>query len=217
MKVHSVDYELDKKGRILNAAAELIVQNGLQSPMSAIAMAAGVATGSLYNYFKSKDEMIAALYERLAGEIADAIIMEIDRTISHRERLMRYVYAYIAFIWADRSRAILFEYLSSVPLIPPSQLANVFRRVTEYGQTLLIEAQADGVLRDIDASLMGAMIGGGIRNCLKWRRIEPDDLTDEERRHIADMCWDAIAAQVACPPGEQSGVKNRFASGAPRE
>jgi AcrR family transcriptional regulator len=194
MKVHSVDYELDKRARILSAAAELIVQNGLQSPMSAIAVGAGVATGSLYNYFKSKDEMIAALYARLADDIADAIVVEIDRTIPHRDRLMKYVYAYIEFIWADSSRAILFEYLSSVPLIPPSELAAVFRRVTEYGQTLLIEAQAAGALRGIAPSLMGAMIGGGIRNSLKWRRIDPQPLTDGERRDIADMCWAAIAA-----------------------
>lgn len=183
-----------KRERILDAAAELIVKNGLQTSMSMIAEAAGVATGSLYNYFDSKDEMIAALYARLADEIADEIVQEIDRTIPHRERLMRYVDAYIEFIWTDPARAILFEYLSSVPLIPPSELARVFRRVTAYGETLLSEAQEAGALRAIPTPLMGAMIGGGIRNTLKWRRISPRDLSDDERRHIATMCWDAIAA-----------------------
>lgn len=194
MKVHSVDYELDKRGRILDAAAQLIVQNGLDSPMSAIAATAGVATGSLYNYFKSKNEMIAAVYARLADEIADAIVMEIDRSLSHRDRLLRYVNAYIDFFWADPARAILFEYLSNVPLIPPAQLGAVFDRVTQYGQTLIGEAKADGALKDMDPALMGAMIGGGIRNCLKWRRIEPRQLSESERRQIADMCWNAIAA-----------------------
>ncbi|MDR3476280.1 MAG: TetR/AcrR family transcriptional regulator [Devosia sp.] len=194
MKVHSVDFELDKRGRILDAAAQLIVQNGLESPMSAIAARAGVATGSLYNYFKSKNEMIAAVYARLADEIADAIVAEIDRSLSHRERLMRYVNAYIDFFWADPGRAILFEYLANVPLIPPTQLGPVFDRVTQYGQTLIIEAKADGALKNMDPALMGAMIGGGIRNCLKWRRIEPRPLSDDERRQIAELCWNAIAA-----------------------
>jgi len=184
----------DKRERILNAAADLIVKNGLQTSMAMIAETAGVATGSLYNYFTSKDEMVSALYARLADEIADEIVQEIDRTIPHRERLMRYVYAYIEFIWADPSRAILFEYLSSVPLIPPEELEKVFARVTGYGQTLLVEARADGATRDIPTSLMGAFVGGGIRNSLKWRRIDPRDLTDEERDHIAAMCWDAISA-----------------------
>ena len=194
MKVHSVDFELDKRGRILDAAAQLIVQNGLQSPMSAIAATAGVATGSLYNYFKSKNEMIAAVYARLAEEIAEAIVRDIDRSLPHRARIMRYVDAYIDFFWADPARAILFEYLSNVPLIPPSQLGAVFDRVTRYGNTLIVEAMADGAIKDMNSQLMGAMIGGGIRNCLKWRRIDPRPLSDDERRQIAEMCWTAIGA-----------------------
>lgn len=185
--------ESGKRERILKTAAELIVKNGLQTSMSMIAETAGVATGSLYNYFKSKDEMIAALYEQLANEIADAIVEDIDRSLPHRDRLMRYVYAYIEFIWSDPGRAILFEYLSSVPLIPTSQLAKVFHRVSSYGEILLREAREAGALRDIPTATMGAFIGGGIRNTLKWRRVDPKPLSEEERNHIAEMCWSAIA------------------------
>lgn len=188
-----MDYDPNKRERILNAAAELIVKNGLQSSMSAIAESAGVATGSLYNYFRSKEDMVAALYARLADDIADAIVEDIDRTIPHRERLRRYVDAYIDFIWVDPTRAFLFEYLSSVPLVPPAELRRIFARVSDYGDTLLGEARAAGVLRDISISMMGAMIGGGIRNCLKWRRNGPRTLSAEERDAIAQMCWNAVA------------------------
>ena len=196
MKVHSaVDFDPNKRERILNAAAELIVRNGLQSSMSAIAEAAGVATGSLYNYFKSKEDMVAALYEQLADDIADAIVREIDPASSHRERLMRYVDDYIDFIWDDAQRAFLFEYLSSLPAVPPAELRKVFTRVSDYGDTLLIEAQQAGAVRDMPHALMGAMIGGTIRNCLKWRRRGPAKLAAEERRSIALMCWNAIAVE----------------------
>jgi TetR/AcrR family transcriptional repressor of multidrug resistance operon len=193
MKVHSaVDYDPNKRERILNAAAGLIVKNGLQSPMSAIADAAGVATGSLYNYFRSKEEMVASLYAQLAEQIADAIVREIDHTISHRERLMRYVDDYIDFIWKDQQRAFLFEYLSSLPTLSPAELRRIFRRVSDYGDALLVEAQKAGVLHDFPAPLMGAMIGGTIRNCLKWRRGGPKVLTSAERRAIGEMCWNAV-------------------------
>ncbi len=42
-------------------------------------------------------------------------------------------------------------------------------------------------------ALMGAMIGGTVRNCLKWRRRGPTDLAQAEREAIARMCWNAIA------------------------
>lgn len=194
MKVHSgVDFDPGKRERILNAAAELIVKNGLQSPMSAIAEVAGVATGSLYNYFRSKEDMVAALYQRLANEIADAIVHDMDGTMSHRERLIRYVDDYVDFIWEDAARAFLFEYLSSLPTVPPAEIRRIFARVSDYGDTLLIEAQQARVLRDIPHALMGAMIGGTVRNCLKWRRREPSALTAAEREAIRQMCWNAIA------------------------
>jgi TetR/AcrR family transcriptional regulator, multidrug resistance operon repressor len=189
-----VDYGPNKRERILDAAADLIVRDGLQSSMSAIADAAGVATGSLYTYFKSKEDMIAALYEQLADQIADAIVEDIDRSSPHRDRLMRYVDRYIDFIWVDARRAFLFEYLSSLPSVPPERLRRIFTRVSDYGDALLHEAQEAGALRPLDPNLMGAMIGGTIRNCLKWRRHGPPDLSPAERRSISDMCWNAIAA-----------------------
>jgi hypothetical protein len=108
---------------------------------------------------------------------------------------MRYVDRYIDFIWSDARRAFLFEYLSSLPAIQPLELRRIFARVSTYGETLLQEARSARILRDIDPSLMGAMIGGSIRNCLKWRRGNPAPLTLIERQAIADMCWNAIAQE----------------------
>ena len=47
----------EKYQRILDAAVEVIAENGyFHSPVSAIAARAGVADGTIYLYFKSKDE-----------------------------------------------------------------------------------------------------------------------------------------------------------------
>ncbi|SFZ85504.1 transcriptional regulator, TetR family [Devosia enhydra] len=188
--------DLDKRERILRAAAELIVKNGLQSPMSAIAARADVAMGSIYNYFASKDDLILGVYASLAEAFNEKVVPEaIDRSVPHRARIMKYITDYIDFFWADWDRAILFEYLSNVPLIPPDALAEVFARTRAYSRTLLEEAQADGVLRPCSVQLMGGLIGGGIRNTLKWHRMSHTELGREERDEIAEMCWSAIAAE----------------------
>lgn len=185
----------DKRERILAAAATLIVRNGLQCSMAEIASTAEVATGSLYNYFKSKDDLIRGVYQRLTEEAAAALIVEHDPATPHEARIRRYIEDYIEFIWADRDRAILFEYLSNVPLIPGGELRRAFAPVTAFTVRLIGEAKAAGVLRDFPVSDMGGFIGGGIRNVLKWRRSDGTPLTQSERDHIAEMCWSAIAAQ----------------------
>src|SRR5690242_12712168 len=53
----------DKREAILAAALRLIARLGLHAaPMSAVAREAGVAAGTLYLYFPSKEAMINALY-----------------------------------------------------------------------------------------------------------------------------------------------------------
>lgn len=182
-----------KRERILEAASVLIVQNGLQCPMAKIAEQAGVAAGTIYLYFKSKDEMILGVYERLRDAAAAALIRVHEPDMPHEARIRAYIDDYITFIWSDPQRAILFEYLSNVPLIPGTDLRQAFSPVTQFTNTLIGEAMAAGLLRGSSIDDMGGFIGGGIRNTLKWRRVAGAELTVADRERIAEMCWSAIA------------------------
>jgi len=185
----------DKRERILAATAKLIVRNGLQSSMAEIASTAGVATGSLYTYFKSKDDLIRGVYAQLTEAIVAALIVEHDAATSPEARLRRYIEDYIAFVWADADRALLFEYLSNVPLVPAAEMLQIFAPVIAFTNKTIREAREAGVLRDFGSHDMGAFIGGGLRNTLKWMRARGEELSPERRRQLAAMCWSAIAAE----------------------
>lgn len=205
----------DKRERILQAAAVLIVQNGLQCPMAKIAELAGVAAGTIYLYFRSKDEMILGVYDRLRDEAAKALIREHEADMPHEARIRAYIDDYITFIWSDPERAILFEYLSNVPLIPGRDLRQAFSPVSDFTNRIISDAMAAGLLRGSSTDDMGGFIGGGIRNALKWRRVAGSDLTAADRERIAEMCWSAIARPDA--PAGRVPVRLRAAAGtAPR-
>ena len=66
----------EKYQRILDAAVEVIAENGyFNSPVSAIAARAGVADGTIYLYFKSKDDVLRTaidnMYERFFKQVAE--------------------------------------------------------------------------------------------------------------------------------------------------
>lgn len=187
--------ELDpmRRERILAAAAKLIVANGLQCSMAAVAEEAGVATGSIYNYFKSKDDMIRGVYAQLADVISSRLIPETDGPDDAQARIFRYIYDYIDFIWEDRERATLFEYLSNVPLITPQELLQTFEKASRHSLDMMIAGQRAGLVADLPPATLAGYIGGGIRNTLKWRRANPAPLTGTERDQIALMSWNAIA------------------------
>jgi AcrR family transcriptional regulator len=61
----------DKRKAILDAALQVVARHGIDNaPTSAISRAAGVAEGSLFTYFKTKDELMRALYLELRLEFS---------------------------------------------------------------------------------------------------------------------------------------------------
>src|SRR6266852_5173029 len=77
----------DRRNAILSAAIQIFAVRGLGAPTAAITSAAGIAEGSLFTYFKTKDELINALYRELKLELADAMMSGFPRKQSVRHRL----------------------------------------------------------------------------------------------------------------------------------
>jgi len=70
----------DKRHAILEAATRLFAERGLTaSPTSEISRQAGVAEGTLFTYFQTKDELINALYQEIKLELADAMMSDFPR------------------------------------------------------------------------------------------------------------------------------------------
>jgi len=66
---------------IFKASLELISKEGIAGiTMSKIASKAGIATGTLYIYFKSKEELFRKLYEKLNRESADRFMKGYDKS-----------------------------------------------------------------------------------------------------------------------------------------
>jgi len=64
----------EKRGEIVTAATGLFTRAGYdETPMTAIAAAAGVATNTIYWYFKDKDALLVAVLDHVLAEaLADA-------------------------------------------------------------------------------------------------------------------------------------------------
>ena len=85
----------DKRNAILSAAIQVFAERGLGAPTAAITSAAGIAEGSLFTYFKTKDELINALYRELKWELADAMMSGFPRRQTVRHRLQHVWNGYV--------------------------------------------------------------------------------------------------------------------------
>ena len=64
----------DKRTAILEAATEVVAILGVSAPTAKIAKGAGVAEGTLFTYFASKDELLNRLYLELKMNLRDAVV-----------------------------------------------------------------------------------------------------------------------------------------------
>ncbi len=87
----------DKRNAILSAATQVFAERGLGAPTSAISQAAGVAEGTLFTYFPTKDELINALYREIKLELADAMMSNFPRRAAIRNRFQHVWDRYV--IW----------------------------------------------------------------------------------------------------------------------
>jgi len=79
-----------KRETVLNSTLALIRQYGFHgTPMSMIAKHAGVAAGTIYHYFESKDALINALYEHESSRLAASLLVGDDEGLHYKERFFR--------------------------------------------------------------------------------------------------------------------------------
>ncbi|HSQ43651.1 MAG TPA: TetR/AcrR family transcriptional regulator, partial [Ginsengibacter sp.] len=77
----------DKKEAILKSTLELIKDNGFHgTPISMIAKHAGVASGTIYHYFPSKDAIIVELHQRIKTEMVAAMFSKTNTSRSYKQQ-----------------------------------------------------------------------------------------------------------------------------------
>src|ERR1700735_491061 len=91
----------DKRNAILTAATHVFADRGLGAPTSAISQAAGLAEGTLFTYFPTKDELINALYRDIKLALADAMMSNYPRRAGIRNRFQHVWDRYV--IWGVKN------------------------------------------------------------------------------------------------------------------
>lgn len=100
----------DKYQRILDAAVEVIAERGyFNSPVSAIAKRAGVADGTIYLYFKSKDDILRTAIDTTFGRFYKQVEERFRNLEGAREQLEYIAEVHLESHGVNRNMAILMQ------------------------------------------------------------------------------------------------------------
>jgi AcrR family transcriptional regulator len=163
----------DKRTAIFEAATEAVAVLGVSAPTAKIAKDAGVAEGTLFTYFASKDELLNRLYLELKMDLGDAVITGYPAGKSLIERSRHFWERYIGWGSAHplKRRAL-------------RQLA-VSDRITEETRKLVGDAfgEVNDMMRECAA-------GGAMKH-------QPPPFVSAIMSAIADTTMDFIAREPA--------------------
>jgi len=101
---------LPKRDAILRAATDVFASRGFfNAQVADVARAAGIAAGTVYLYFRSKDELLVSIFERTMREGLAEGRAAVAGLRDPRERLRRLARVHLARLGRDRSLAIVFQ------------------------------------------------------------------------------------------------------------
>ena len=162
-----------KRNAILSAATQVFAERGLSAPTVAITSAAGIAEGSLFTYFKTKDELINALYRELKLELADATMSGFPRRQSVRHRLEHLWNGYVQWGVANPDRQKVLKQIQVWGGLTEEskQAASApFREI----QRMAEDAVTQRIYRDIPQAFIVAALGALAEMTMEFVVREPE-------------------------------------------
>jgi len=97
-----------KYKQIIEAAVVVIAENGYHaSQVSKIAKKAGVADGTIYLYFKNKEDILISVFEEKMGQFIDQIIHRTNREKDASRKLFTLIEMHFHQLAADHHLAIV--------------------------------------------------------------------------------------------------------------
>ncbi|MDE3104853.1 MAG: TetR/AcrR family transcriptional regulator [Acidobacteriota bacterium] len=155
----------DKYERILDAAVAVIAENGyFNSPVSAIAARAGVADGTIYLYFKSKDDVLRTAIDTMFERFHQQVTERFETLTGAREQLEYIAQVHLESHTVNRNLAIVMQtevrqsarFISEFSLHHLARYISLVREIIRRGQSEGIFRQdvSDGVVAHV---LFGAM------------------------------------------------------------
>src|SRR6476620_2809230 len=97
-----------KRDAILRAAIDVFAERGyFNAQVADVARAAGVAAGTVYLYFRSKDDLLASIFERAMQDAFEESRAVLEGISDPCERLRRFARLQLARLGRDRKLAIV--------------------------------------------------------------------------------------------------------------
>ena len=193
------------KDGISQAALEVLKQHGYEGlTMDRVAEVAGVAKGSIYHYFRNKQELVTHVFEQIIEPAIQAGEEIVGKSTPALEKLEAMVRMWLEYFSQHRS---LFDFLFRDPAVRElcftSQRAKHGLAIDRF-RAILQQGMEEGVFRSLDPVVVAEMIIGALQFVIE-RQLETGETRpiDDSVQRLLDVFVHGIGAPSKGVGGNQ--------------
>jgi AcrR family transcriptional regulator len=186
---------MGKKAAIFDATLSLIVEEGLQAvTLAKILDKADAGSGTLYNYFSSKDALLYEMYLKLKEKMENYVLSDYDDSAGVRLRFNQLLTRFLEYNIQNYDEQSFFEqyaYILRKSKPDDSAFNGPFKAATAQ---IYMEGQKQKIILDLDITILNQIASGIIISIVKGYKSNKYELDELTKQKILDICWNSIRA-----------------------
>ena len=183
----------DKRKAILDTSLRLFVEQGFHAtPTSQIAKDAGAATGTLFHYFKTKEELIDTLFLETQNMLVNKLSIGVDEQISIKGKLKQIFYNAINWSLAYPTHQLFYYQYIHSPFISKIKKEPGEHRL-QFVYDIIEEGKQTDVLKDFPTGLLFETALGLMNGIIVHLMEAPEKATNTNYlEQVFSLLWDAL-------------------------
>jgi AcrR family transcriptional regulator len=185
---------MDKKDLIINAALQLFVNNGFHGTATGkIAQEAGVANGTLFQYFKTKDELVITLYIHIKDEQAEYVSKNTATNADIKETIKTQVLSSLYWALDNPTKFRFIQQFHTSPYLGKIE-QDILNKHVEPHLTLIQKGITQGILKTLSADLIFTLLSNQVFGLYQFITSKKLSKTEQQEtiESTFDMLWDMV-------------------------
>lgn len=186
---------------LLQKGREYFVKRGLKkTSVDELAKAAGIAKGSFYKFFDSKEALFMAIHEESEEKIRSELMEKLEDAVEPDEKLRLFLKSSFLILEEDPLLQVVFsktelENLSG--FMTSEQYKEHYRQNILFLEELIKQWQEEGIIKQIDASIASNMLVSVFHIF-----VQRESFGEEMYARVTDMLIECLVNFLSEPKGE---------------
>lgn len=181
-----------KEEKIYSATLRKVIKTGFSGlKMADVASEANMATGTVYIYFKNKEELINTLYFETKKEIAEILSPKDNLGATFYETFKKLWYSYFDFCLAYPEKMLFVEQFIYSGFIK-EDIKSMGEAYFQDFNSFISESQKNLMLKNIDIEILKAQLTGPIHETIKITLNNKITLSKTIKEQCFEMAWQSV-------------------------